>query len=181
MTMGTRLACMSAGEYPSRILPASLFTGNVLGLLRRHGSCAARSLCDQASERAIAGELRMECRMRLRTMIQRPQPLPALAVSRRHRVDLRLDLLLVDREAQVRRDRVEEQLRPHLMLGARSQLGAKLGQGTLAIGPLRKTDAECPEERLDATFHERRRHVEGMPSDHLLEEPLVHRVGGTRL
>src|SRR5439155_2599828 len=121
MTMGTRLACMAAGECPSRILPALLFTGNVRGHRRRHGSCASRRRREQASERALADELRMECCMRLGTVVQSPQPLGGVIFTRCHRVDLHLDLALVDRDPQPYGDRVEEQLGSNLTLGARLQ------------------------------------------------------------
>src|SRR5439155_26802913 len=112
----------------------------------------------------------------LGTVVQSPQPLGGVIFTRRHRVDLHLDLALVDRDPQPYGDRVEEQLGPNLTLGARLQLRPDLREGALAIGPLRPADVERCDERRRATFDERGRHVEGVTGYQLVEESLWHRV-----
>ena len=107
--------------------------------------------------------------MRLGTVVQSPQPLGGVIFTRRHRVDLHLDLALVDRDPQPHGDGIEEQLDPNLTLGARLELPPQLGAGALAIGPLRHANVERREKRLQATFDERGRHVEGVTGDELVE------------
>src|SRR5213593_5231832 len=77
-----------------------------------------------------------------------------------------------------RGERVEQELAPHLTLGARPELLAQACERRLALAALGQPEIEALQERLDPTLDERCGHVEGVAREHLIDEPLAD--GGVR-
>src|SRR5215470_3266812 len=120
MTIGMRFACMSeAGpSLLSRIVPGLLFMGNAFRRLWRHDSCSRQQL----GERAIANELRAQCRTRRGWFIDRAHALRHLPLARRDRVDLRTHFVVRHIDRLALRVSIEDQLRTHLAFRTRRDL-----------------------------------------------------------
>src|SRR5439155_15656861 len=153
MTMGTRLACMGGGASSrlSSIVPGLLFMGNAFRRCRRHDSCSS----NQPRKGAITHQLRTQRGSRLGTLVETAYALDHLPLARRNRFDLDIELVVAHHDRIARGERVEQELAPHLTLGARPELLAQARERRLALGALGQPEIEALQERLDPALDER--------------------------
>src|SRR5262249_55436888 len=115
------------------------------------------------------------------TIVRGAYALGRLLLARRDRRDLGVDIAVgrVDRLAL--RERIEQKLCADLSLRSRTQLLAHPRERLLPVRARRRTEIDAGEQRLRPTLDERRRHVERVARDDLIEDRVAHRIVGTTL